>query len=238
MITVYTALFTDNPNETFGGLYDYNGLRLSSLPYDIEFVCFTNCPYLKSDLWEIRQVDGLEEGTPRRTARKYKALSHEYFNSEYTLWLDNSCVCKVDFKLALEGYLKDHDWAVHRHIDRESVAQEAQICITRRLDSPKVIKEQLNSYVDKGFNSHANELFETGITMRRKTSAVIKANELWWEQIRTYSVRDQISLPFVFWMNPDLKVNKIDYTFCGHQSALSRPKTPHFSTVPRQMIKY
>ena len=49
-VVIYTALFTDNIEEVFGTLPEYD-------IDNINFVCFTNTPYLKSKTWDIRIVD-------------------------------------------------------------------------------------------------------------------------------------------------------------------------------------
>lgn len=237
MITVYTALFTDDINKTYGKLHEY-GFTKDDFPYDIEFVAFTNCPYLTSDLWDIRVVD-IIENSPRREARKYKILSHKYFpNSTMTLWMDNSCFCCVDFKAVLDHYLQNHDWAVHLHIDRTTISQEADICSKMGLDNAEIIQNQVDRYVNSGYDINDGYLYETGITMRRNNLAVIEANELWWNEVSSYSVRDQISLPWVFDQVSSLTVNKIPMTFCAHESALNRTKTTHFKTEPRHIIAW
>ena len=50
-LVVYTALFTDDINYVFGGLPEY------STDSDVDFICYTNTPYLKSDVWDIRVVN-------------------------------------------------------------------------------------------------------------------------------------------------------------------------------------
>lgn len=234
MITVYTALFSEDGIKDYGGLYEYP-FKKEDFDYDIEFIAFTNILSLKSDIWDIRQVEYVDD--PRLLSRRYKTMGFEEFStSEYTMWLDNTCICAVDFKAVLESYLKNWDWAVHLHIDRENTAQEAAICKSMQLDLPEVIEHQLAYYKDKGFDINSGGLYETGVTMRRNNNAVKKANRNWWSSIAMFSVRDQISLPYVFSQNPEVRVNAIPYTFCAHQSALGRLQTPHFYTIPREKI--
>ena len=45
-VVIYTALFTDNIEEVFGTLPEYD-------IDNINFVCFTNTPYLKSKTWDM-----------------------------------------------------------------------------------------------------------------------------------------------------------------------------------------
>jgi hypothetical protein len=44
-------------------------------------------------------------------------------------------------------------------------------------------------------------LAETRVVIRRHTPAIAALNAAWWAQIAQYSVRDQVSLPFVCWQH-------------------------------------
>jgi len=64
-----------------------------------DYVCFTDNPDLKSELWDIRQIpkeeiiedDSHFEGDRTKTARKYKLLPHRLFpEHDVSIWLDAS----------------------------------------------------------------------------------------------------------------------------------------------------
>ena len=78
-----------------------------------------------------------------------------------------------------------------------------------------------------------NQLFETGILMRRNCDSIKRLNELWWKELDTGSVRDQLSFPYVLWKNPDVRINAIEETFVSHQSQLGRKQSEHFDSLLR-----
>ena len=71
---IYTAIF--------GTEYYLHEPEVPIEGYD--FICFTNDPSLKSDLWDVRQVTPIykeADGALTRNARKYKSLPHRFTNS-------------------------------------------------------------------------------------------------------------------------------------------------------------
>jgi hypothetical protein len=226
-LIVYTALFTDDIKQVHGLLPEYNVAG-------VEFICFTNTPYLKSNTWDIRVVD--LEDSARKTARKYKTLPHKYLpDYDAWIWMDNSCIFKYHPRDLFEYYMSNHDMCVHEHCDRRNIAEEARIIIERNLDDPEVVKNQISKYTNQGYEP--DSLYETGILMRRNTNEMIKFNEQWWHEISNNSIRDQLSFPYVLWENPEVSLFSIKETFVAHQSALNKKKSEHFSTVPKNIIK-
>ena len=79
--------------------------------------------------------------------------------------------------------------------------------------------------------------------MRKKTPEVIKACELWWEQVEKYSERDQIGFGFVNWKMPDVhKSITWDYTtqkefiHCPHLHKLRAKERAKQINIPNYRI--
>ena len=223
-LAVYTALFTDDINYTHGTLPEYD------MDSSVDFICFTNTPYLKSKTWDVRLIE--TESSGRRQARKCKMLPHKYL-PEYDawIWMDNSCLFKYDPRDLFDHYMKTSDICLHEHCDRTNIFEEAQVIIDRNLDDEPIVTEQIDRYKKLGYKDQG--LFETGILMRRNNNDIINFNELWWSEINNNSVRDQISFPYVLWKFDWIKINKIKETFVAHQSALQKKQSEHFYTVPK-----
>lgn len=226
-IVVYTALFTDDINYIYGGLPEYN-------MDDIEFICYTNTPYLKSNTWDIRLIE--LDITPREQARKIKTLPQDYLG-EYDawIWMDNSCIFNYDPIDLYELYMDGFDMCVHEHCDRTNIFQEAKVIIDRNLDKPETIIKQINNYKEEGYID--NGLFETGILMRKNNEKIISFNKMWWDEINSQSIRDQLSFPYVKFKHPEVKINGIKETFVAHKTLLGKQKSKHFQTIPRKKIK-
>jgi GT2 family glycosyltransferase len=190
-IVAYTAITGD-----YDDLKPQPHSAIKSTP----FVAFLDRPLGKFEptFWEVRPVHN-EFKDPNRNAKIHKVMPHLFFpDKEYSLWLDGSC--KIEFPFSIERliqiYLSDTDFAVFRHPDRNCIYQEANVCLTRRLDDQETIRQQINRYTKEGYPSN-NGLAECSILLRRHTPAVQKFNEAWWEEIKNGSRRDQISFNYV-----------------------------------------
>jgi hypothetical protein len=227
-IVVYTALFTDDLHKIHGTLSEYD-------IQDVEFICYTNTPYLKSDTWDIRIVD-LEFNNPRKTARQYKLLPHKYL-PDYSgwIWIDNSCSFRYHPIDLYNHYITDdYDMSLHKHCDRNSVKEESEICVGRGLDDSDIISSQLDRYIKCEGYSDDNGLYETGILMRKNNNVIKQFNQLWWGEVNNNSIRDQLSFPYVLYKIPNVRLNAIEETFVAHQSVLGRKQSDHFGSIPRQ----
>ena len=133
-------------------------------------------------------------------AKEYKILSHKFIDSEISVWLDGNIELLVPEELLIEHFLGDADIGLWKHPYRDCLYEEAE----KTKDIPKV-EEQAKYYKSQGFPKNAG-LYECGTLVRRNTPRVNEFNEMWWEEIKKWSVRDQISFPYVLSKFPDLKI--------------------------------
>lgn len=133
---------------------------------------------------------------PRLNAKIYKILSHQFIDSEWSVWIDGNLKLKVTEKDLIE-MTKPYDVGVFRHPWRDCLYEEANECQRLGLDDSNIIEEQIKRYRDAGCpkNSGLGACF---LIVRRHTPKVCQFNEEWWAEICRGSVRDQISFPYVF----------------------------------------
>lgn len=193
---LYSAIF---------GMYDQiDTPRLVSR--DVEYIMFTDrdCSIYP---WRIipQTLNGL---TPTRAARKRKILSHLYVDTEYSVWVDGNIDLLVSPKLMCGTYLKKTDIAMFGHPHRRTIYEEAQECLRPIAvrDKPILINTQVQRYQKEGFSGET--LMSTGVLLRRHTPQIVEFNEMWWEELRNNSHRDQLSFPYVAW-KMGLKIMRI-----------------------------
>ncbi len=196
---IYTAIFGGKDN-----LKD----NLSFTP-SCDFVCFTDNPSLKSNLYKVNLTEKFVDD-PVRNARMYKMLPHIFLNEyDIVVWVDGSVVIKKDPLEFTRKSISGVGFATYKHQDRTSVYREAEECILVGKDEPQIIKAQMDYYQNDSFDGGSN-LVETSVIMRDNFSSnTIKINEEWWKQLCTFSRRDQLSLNYVLWKF-NLKINIID----------------------------
>lgn len=229
-LVVYTALFTDDPNYLYGDLIPYTHDKDG-----VDYIAFTNSPYLKSDFWEIRQMDLWRSG--RWTARKCKTSPEELLPEYDTwLWMDNEIYFTYDVKSLTEYHLGDKDLAVHRHCDRNCMYEEVQATSLRNplRDPIEMIKGQGEKYRAEGYPEQIG-LFENGILFRKNNDRIQQFNKLWFEETAKWNTEDQLSMMYSIWKYPELKVNPINQTFVLHNYKNKHlPLTDQFKCVHRE----
>ncbi len=142
---------------------------------------------INSKVWQLRLID---EDIPK-IHRKIKCLPHHYLPPHsVSVWLDANIAFKESLDKLLIGDLVFWD-----HPDRTTIYQESRACVELKKDDPAIIKEQMEEYFDDGFDGRG--LVATGLIVRQNSAENKEMNELWWKEVERWSVRDQLSIPYV-----------------------------------------
>jgi len=230
-LVVYTALFTDDPDYLYGDIIPYNHPKEG-----VDYVCFTNSKYLKSDFWDVRQMDVWRDG--RWTARKCKTSPQELLPGyDAWLWMDHQIYFKYDVRSLFEHYLGEYDLAVHKHCDRNCLYQETYEGGLKRVplrDSQESLINQVKRYEDDGYPRDIG-MYENGILFRRNTDNIIKLNEWWFKEVADWNTEDMQPMMYGLWKQPDIRVNAINKTFVAHYyKNRNLQLSDEFATLPRE----
>ena len=188
MIVVYTACFGN-----------YDSLQPVIVDSDAYFVAFTDSD-VAIDGWEMVTIDG-EGVSPRMMARFYKALPHTLFpDADVWVWHDSNVQLLVPPELLVAEWLGYAELAAPKHLGRDCAFGEAHRCIAKGKDTRERLEAQMTSYNAVGYPEH-NGLAETRVVIRRNTEGILRFNEIWWSEISTKSVRDQVSFNYSVWVS-------------------------------------
>lgn len=184
-LVVYTAIFGN-----------YDKLKPPKIINNkIKYVCFTDRKK-KVKSWEIKLVRTQNKDL-RRENRKYKILAHKYFkNYDYSIYIDGNYKIICDLSKYVKVLLKANDIAVQEHIERNCIYEEAKECIARNFGDKYVILDQIKKYKKEGYPKK-NGLSDNSFIIRHHTPEINRLNELWWREVKNYSVRDQISFCYI-----------------------------------------
>jgi len=173
--------------------------------------------------WELHPLRWRHPLCSRRTARWHKLHSHLVTDTTYSVWVDGSQKIKARPLGAdlVQPLMHQEVLAAFKHPDRTCVYQELQACRRLRKDNPQLMQRQINRYQLEGY-SPFHGLAETACVIRERQEEVIAFNELWWEQLEKYSLRDQLSFNYTAW-RLGLRYGYVP----GHRSA-----SPFFDFVP------
>lgn len=159
-----------------------------------QFIAFVDTPRHGPYVWNTRPVTTVC-GSARRNARMHKILSHQFIDTDYSIWMDANVALRVPAYRLINDYLKDVDLAVFRHRTRNCTYEEAARCRELGLDDMATIDEQVDRYIREGMAPNLG-LAETTVVVRRHTATVRRFNEVWWSELCRHSVRDQLSFMF------------------------------------------
>mgnify|MGYP006109884443 CR=1 FL=1 len=184
---VYTALFGN-----------YDNLLEPAPSKDCDYICFTDDPLLKSDLWEIQVV------TCRLSAkmmnRLHKIKPHVYLKYyKASIYVDANIKILKDPIGLFYKYLESSSFLAIKHVERDCIYSEALSCIASKGTDYKLTMNQMVSYAKKGYPTK-NNLTENRILFRsHNDKQVISLMEMWWNELNTWAQRDQLSLCFAAW---------------------------------------
>jgi len=202
---VYTAIF------------DGHDTLKQPVPQDepCDFICFTDARMpSRVGVWRVFHIRPDLALGPRVQARRFKLLSHRVFPGgrlalryapfshrprfDLSIWVDGSILIKSSsFVRDMRATLGTSDWVMFVHPDRDCVYDEALACATLEKCQGQPIFPQVERYKSI-VPPHAGLHACTVIARREPAPArVLKANELWFEELVKWTNRDQLSLPYV-----------------------------------------
>ncbi|WP_448655694.1 hypothetical protein [Microbacterium lacticum] len=185
-IGVYTSLF---------GRYD--GLvEPPSSDEDIDYICFTDDPLLRSERWDIRLVAPAFAEDSVRSARLLKIVGDESLDQyDVTLYVDASVRLNMRAREIVDAWLPpDADMALASHSYRETLLEEFDEVIRLNYDDRARVYEQLVHYGIAHPDQLAARPLWTGILVRRNNVRVRGAMRVWADHVLRYSRRDQLSV--------------------------------------------
>lgn len=170
---------------------------------DIDFVCFTDDPDLRSDFWRVVHLSPSLLDAPRR-AKKIKHLPHKFLSEyDWSLYIDNTVRLKMRPKKILEDFLatSPSPLVCFQHPERSCVYDEATTVLELGYDEPDRVQRQMETYRSLGYPTN-NGLPATCLLLRRHNDPqLVRVMEDWHDQVLRHSLRDQLSLPVACWLH-------------------------------------
>ena len=196
---------------------------------NVEYILFMDHPS-KITGWNVRQLDTTKSNHNVLNNRWYKFFAHEVFTDvEYSIYIDGNIRIIGDLTPLIQEF-KESGAAlgVFKHLDRSTISEEMNACFKYNKFDPQdelQIKSQLETYYKAGM-PHEQLLSDNAVIFRwHKHPKLAESMNCWWEQLQTYSKRDQISLPYVIWKN-ELPVKRWAWSF--------RKKNEYFEPYPHR----
>lgn len=192
-----------------------------------DYICYTNNSKLRSGIWKIKYIDnnGLDDV---RLSRSVWALNHKYV-PEYKISISIGGQMKIigNLDIFLKKYLPNDnniDMSMAKHPNRICIYEEAKRC--KKRDDPKLIERQMRFYREEGYPQN-NGLVATGIIIRKHGRSNVEEHcQKWWEQIKKWSFRDQLSFDYVLWKYKLVNISYFSYNIIRGKGGFFK-KFPH-----------
>ena len=198
------------------GNYD----RLNEIPARLthsgrwDFVCITDNPELSSKTWRIRLIENEGELDLVRLSRLYKICSNLVDTGyDLSVYIDANIRLRGNLDLFLSQALApDKSLGLLHHPFHSSLEQEVELCKRTGRDDPELLENQYRHYTEiEGFGDpypHIN----ARLLIRRQGDPRIEAlMETWFNQLVTWSRRDQVSFNYSLSQHPDVSPCYIPY---------------------------
>lgn len=175
--------------------------RLKEIPYlldYVDYIAFTDDKNISSKTWNVLPIDDYQ-GDPIRTVKQYKILAHKFLkNYKYSIWIDGSFEMKKDIQ-PLINY--SSLMTTVKHPSRKCIYKEMDVCSFYKKDAADKIQKQKERYLSLGYPINYG-LIASGFLFREHNHPeVIAVMEDWWNEVKNYSKRDQLSFNYSAWKN-------------------------------------
>jgi hypothetical protein len=165
-----------------------------------DYICFTDQDFT-SDVWKVIKIGKTNNNTLEQRRKK---IYNEYIFTEYDLsiWVDGSIIIATDLNNFIKPMFElGYDFALMKHPTRDCIYEEAKACLILNKDNESKILLQIGEYKEEGLPNHVG-MVATGIMIRRHTEEVKEFCSKWFDEVKSKSIRDQLSFNYVHWKKP------------------------------------
>ena len=180
---------------------------------NIDYVIFTDQELADDSAWKkynINEEDNLSFMDSYHKSKYVKIHPEEFFpDYDYSVWVDGNILIVADIlplvmRMSDSAFMATFDNPYH-----DDIYTEARFCVFYDAVSLNDIRKQINDYRKEGFPDKFGMREFSLIVRKHNDVKCISLMKQWWEQLNIYTMRDQISFPYVLWRN-GMKINIIN----------------------------
>jgi hypothetical protein len=197
---------------------DYDNISPFPFQEGFDYFLFSDVIYNNTN-WTIIPISKLKEKvniSGIKITRYIKLFPHLFFKDyELSIYFDGSLILNGDLnELLLRILNPNFNLYLLQHPLRNKVFQELSAVVFYKKDTKEAVDIIEKRYVEINFPDNLG-LTENCIIIRRHNKKdIIKLMEVWWNEIKNYSYRDQLSLNFAIWkLNLTIKIYYLSKKF-------------------------
>lgn len=178
----------------------------------IDYICFTNTEIVSKN-WKCIKINLDKDLTISKNCRKYKILPHLFLKDyDLSIWIDGNILIKDNLYSFINTYIQNKITVFNHNstIDKRNCIYEEYKAINKlKKDKSGLASIQIFKYRSENYPEN-NGLLCSGILIRKHNDKeIIKLMEEWWNEVKNFSHRDQLSFNYVVWKNK-LEINYIN----------------------------
>ncbi len=193
-VAVYTAIFGsyDSVKEPFFA------------SENCDYYIITDMEVPKDSIWQKYSV---EDETFNKMDNYHKSkycklhphiLFPEY---KYSIWIDGNVQIVADLQPLVDRMNPDCSMATFQNPLHDCIYTERNFLIYSNAVKLSDIDRQLADYRKEGFPKHFGMREFSIIVRKHHELKLVGLMEQWWKEVNTYTMRDQISFPYLLWKN-------------------------------------
>ena len=219
-LIVYTCV-TGNYDWVFSPIWKLEGVK---------YICFTDNPKLKDPVWDFRALPKECQGFDNSAANRFcKFFPWKVLPPHtWSIYMDANVRLLSDPRPLIELMEKGTNIAIPMHPSRSDPWQEALACIKLKKiqgEAICVLESQLKRYEQNGLKRNCG-LTENNVIIRSGNELLLSNTmQLWWVELMSGVMRDQISLPYVLFKS-DTNIFRIPFS--------TREENPYFRITPHR----
>ena len=197
---------------------DYDNISNFTKQEGYNYFLFSDIIYNNTN-WTIIPISKLIEKTNIsyiKMTRYFKLFPHLFFKEyELSIYLDASYIINGDLnELLLRALNPSFDLYFIQHPIRNNISQELSAVIEYKKDSKESVNIVRKRYNEENFPDNLILTQNSIIIRRHNNKNIIKLMEIWWNEIKKYSYRDQLSLNYALWkLNLNIKIYYLSLRF-------------------------
>lgn len=179
-----------------------------------DFICVTDNPSLSSKTWKIKLVENKDDLDPVRFSRLYKIKNHLVDTGyDISVYTDANLLIRGDLDQFLSDAIEpDCALGLLYHPFHSSLKQEVELCIRTGRDDTELLKKQYHFYTDEEKFSDSLPHINARLLIRRPGNRRIESlMETWFNQLISWSRRDQVSFNYSLAHHPEVLPCYIPY---------------------------
>ena len=197
---------------------DYDQISTFPKQKGFNYFLFSDMNYNNTN-WTIIPIANLIEKnniSSLKMTRYIKILPHLFFkNYELSIYFDATYIINGDLnELLLRTLNPSFDLYFLQHPERNSIFEELSAVINLKKETEESVNIVKTKYIKENFPDNLG-LTENCIIIRNHNKEnIIKLMEAWWNEIKNYSHRDQLSLNYAIWkLNLNIDIYYLSKSF-------------------------